>query len=225
MDQEYQIGDIVIIKAKNMVAETYPVTMYSLSSKLYKTALKEEVESTTKAKPSPLPEEEIIEDNLTSYLISEDELIRNFSSYVFDLNNSPSNNLVKTQAKEYFINIIDFIFYEKEISGYKFKDLSNSAKLKITSIALELDKVINNLFPNYKNELSDNYKYSKNRLIIYYLETTNLFCQNNDSLCSEAKSNFQVLKTSLNLTWSFITSIKDTTVTEIQSWYEIFSGK
>ena len=41
---------------------------------------------------------------------------------------------MKSKFKEYFILIVDFIFYDSEIKGYRFDELSDSAKTKIENI-------------------------------------------------------------------------------------------
>ncbi|MDD2505411.1 MAG: hypothetical protein PHF21_03985 [Bacilli bacterium] len=207
LDEKYNIGDIVLVTARNEILETYPVTMTVITSLLYKKNI-----SFTKT-----PEEEINK--------SEEELIKKFTDYQTELNSNKISSSLKEKTKNNFISLIDFVFYKEEISGYKFDELTNSAKLKIIIISLELDKAMSIKFPNYKDDLSDLYQNSKQNLLILYLEKTSEFCQNKDDICNEAKNNFKTLKNSLNLTWAFITSLKDTTAIEMQNWYEIFSGK
>ena len=55
----------------------------------------------------------------------------------YDEVNNNSWNDVKDKAKEYFITIVDFIFYDGKIKGHTFNDLSSTAKLKIISIAFK----------------------------------------------------------------------------------------
>ena len=213
-DNNYQPGDILKITAKDQVMETYPVTMHVISSILLK---KDLIEETT------VPVKDIIEEpdnqNQEDNNLNEELVINEISSYLENVNSSS-----KDQAKNNFINVVDFIFYEKEISGLKFAVLTNKTKIAVIKLALELDNAINLKFPNHKNNLSSEYKIMKGKLVVFYLEKTNEFCQNNDTVCEEAKSTFQVLKKSLNLTWSFITSIGETGVNELQNWYEIYRG-
>lgn len=214
INDNFKESDILILTIKKSTMEVVTYELYKTSD-VITTTLKTETTTTT-----PASDEE-----LSVNITNENEVIDTFNGYLAEVNNSTNDESYKNKAKNYFVRMVDFIFYEKEISGYKFNELTNSAKLKVISIALELDKSINNLFPNYKNELSKDYKNAKNRLITFYLESTTEFCTNYDVACTEAKNNFLVLKKSLNLTWSFITSIKDASVKELQSWYEIFSGK
>ncbi|MDD4187188.1 MAG: hypothetical protein PHX04_00205 [Bacilli bacterium] len=225
LDKEYNVGDLIEIKASNMMLETYPVTMKAISHKLIKkNAIETDATTTEIIKPPESfgEEENIIENDIVQI---EEAIISDFSNYINAVNNYETNPDSKTRAKNHFIKVVDFIFYDTEISGYKFMDLTNKGKLKVIKLALELDNVINNKFPNYKSELEAKYINMKGKLVSLYLDKTYELCQNNDLVCSEAKANFLVLKKNLNLTWSFITSIGEKSVKELQNWYEIFSGK
>lgn len=61
-------------------------------------------------------------------------------------------------AKDYFVTIIDFIFYKGTIKGYTFNELSNSVKLKVLSSALYFDSKIDKYFPGYKESISNTTK-------------------------------------------------------------------
>ena len=127
--------------------------------------------------------------------------------------------------KSTFIKVVDFIFYDKDINGYYFKDLTASAKLKVISLALKLDAIIDKHFPEYKEELSSSYAKAKDSLITLYLNLTSEFCKNNGATCESAKNDFALLKESLNLSWDVISSLAKSGTTKIKEWYEIFSGK
>ena len=72
-------------------------------------------------------------------------------NYFENIDNSNDKNAIK----EGFVKIVDFIFYGTEINGYTFKSLTNEAKLKIMSIALSLDKKVEEIFPGYKETISN----------------------------------------------------------------------
>lgn len=131
----------------------------------------------------------------------------------------------KENAKEYFIRLVDFIFYDKDINGVYFKDLTNKAKLKVISLTLKLDGIIEKYYPNYKDEISDSYKGAKAKLVALYLDNTSTYCENHDDVCKQAKSDFAEMKKSLNITWDIIKSITDAGVSKLKKWYEIYSGK
>lgn len=143
------------------------------------------------------------------------------------------NNLVSNQnnksfgdkAKEYLITGVDFVFYNKPIKNVFFKDLSNKAKLKAISLVLRIDNILDNYFPEYKENLSNNYKNAKYKLIELYLDKTSEYCANNDEVCDEAKVDFNLLKSSTNITWDVLKMVGNKGITKLKEWYEIYSGK
>ena len=158
--------------------------------------------------------------------ISKDNIVVNDIKNKLNLLEANQNDKSFDQtAKKYFISAVDFIFYDKDINRVYFKDLTNGAKLKVISLALKLDGLIDKYYPNYKEGLSSNYQNVKTKLIELYLNKTTEYCINNDEVCNEAKSNFQDLKNSLNLTWDVIKSIGNTSISKLRKWYEIYSGK
>ena len=135
----------------------------------------------------------------------------------------------KGKFKTYFIEIVDFIFYDKEINGYTFDSLSNSAKLKVIGIALKIDSMIDNKVPGYKETIwsSGNKIYSnvKERLVTLYLDTASKVCENRGEECDKAKETFSEVKSKCKIGWSFIKSLASTSKDKLKSWYEVYSGK
>ena len=134
----------------------------------------------------------------------------------------------KEKAKNGFITIVDFIFYEGKIKGITFKELKSSTKAKIIYYALLIDNGIDSKFPGYKETLSDKYKSAKAKLIAEFLDLKYEMCSRSEDGCNQASEDFKLLKYSLNLTWDIVKScfgyIKDLTVPKIKSWYESFRG-
>lgn len=201
-DKKYQVGDIIKIVTDGKVMETYPVTMHAINTKLIK---KEKVEEIT---TTPIEE------------VSNEIIINEITGYIGKI-----KDIDLDQAKTYVIDIVDYIFNEKEILSTKFINLSNEAKLQVIRKALELDDAINKKFPNYKSALATEYRSMKGKLVTFYLEKTSNFCENNDAICNDAKQAFLTLKDKLNLSWAFVTSIKEVSANELQKWYEIYQGK
>lgn len=132
----------------------------------------------------------------------------------------------KGTIKQGFINIVDFLFYDKEIKGKKFSDLKDSAKLKIIEIAYSIDKKIDNYFPGYKETLSNGTKkiYSDIKLKIteLYLKVVSKICTNNNQLCIDAKKDFESLKDSFGLTYEFLKNLGIEGFDKLKEWYENF---
>ncbi len=59
----------------------------------------------------------------------------------------------KEILKKTFVDFADFIFYGKEIKGYKFRDLSLTSKKEILSLFKKIDTNIEDKYPNYKDNL------------------------------------------------------------------------
>lgn len=132
-------------------------------------------------------------------------------------------------AKEYFITIIDFIFYKGTIMGHTFNELSNNIKLKVLSSVLYLDSKIDKYFPGYKESISSTtkkiYTNIKANIISVYLDITTTICNSNNELCASAKDGFQSLKKNFGLTFDLIKEIAGDGISNLKNWYEIWSGK
>ena len=235
-----KVGDIIKLKVKD-IKEIYPPEAEIESYEILQTNKiselnKEEETTNTPETTTKATTESVIKNNTnkktetttttkttTSTVLkknADDEVIAFFNAEI-----NTADNKSKSSLKNTFIKVVDFIFYDKDINGYYFKDLTSSAKLKVISLTLKLDGIIDKHFPGYKEELSSSYKKAKDSLITLYLNLTTEFCKNNDSVCQSAKDDFGLLKESLNLTWDVISSLAKSGGAKIKEWYEIFSGK
>ena len=70
----------------------------------------------------------------------------------------------KEVLKKTFIDLADFVFYDKEIKGYKFKDLSLTSKKEVLKYYNDVDKKIEKVYPNYKKVIEANSKKTYNDL-------------------------------------------------------------
>lgn len=151
---------------------------------------------------------------------SEEDVI----NYVSFMENEVSNNSISDNIKDKFIEVIDFIFYDKEIKGYKFSDLTTSAKIKIISMAIKIDSKIEEKIPNYKNTISSKYNDIKDRLVMLYLDTTISICSNNKEQCNKAKEIFGEVKDSCKIGFSYIKDILSKGKNKLEDYYEIFKN-
>jgi hypothetical protein len=153
---------------------------------------------------------------------SENDIISYFNTLDTELTNYNEDSSLSTTLKTKFIKCIDFIFYDGEINGKTFNELSNSAKLKVISIALSIDSKIDSKFPGYKETISASYQNAKTKLIEKYLDITTTICQNDTELCINAKEGFSDLKSSFGVTWQMIKDLAGSGVSKLKSWYEIW---
>lgn len=226
---DFKVGDIVKVVCENNIQETYPPR-----AKVKNVTVIKENKSTTKEITSETTTKIVTvttNPNLEITTTTKSS-VENKESLMNSLEND--YNLIDTyksdisfgdKAKNYFITIVDFIFYNKPINGVYFEDLTASAKLKVIGIALKVDGIIEKYYPQYKEGLSESYKNAKSKLIELYLEYTTEYCDNNDEVCDQAKEDFQSLKKSLNITWDIIKELTNSGISKLKKWYEIYSGK
>lgn len=157
---------------------------------------------------------------------SEKDVVDYFENIQSEVDNSSS---FKEKFKEYFITIVDFIFYDKEIKGYTFDDLSGTAKAKIIAIALKLDSKIEEYVPNYKESISSTtgkvYTDIKEKLVTSYFDISITVCKNNEDECNMVKEIFSDVKDYCKIGWDFIKGLFKRGTSKIKDWYEIYSGK
>lgn len=204
--------EIVSDKSKDTTMTTSTTTTTAQENRTTTTTKK--ITSTTKTTIRQTTPAKISEN---TYKSADDSVLETTSEMLKDKN--------RNVIKENFIKIVDFIFYDSDINGYYFKDLTNGAKLKVIYYATMLDNLIDKEFPSYKENLSEMYNNTKAKLVKLYLEKSSEYCKDNENVCKQAKSDFTVLKKSLNITFDFIKGLCQDGTQKLKEWYEIYSGK
>lgn len=168
--------------------------------------------------------EENIKNNKESNInssYSEDDLVNYFQNEADYVSVYQENESFGKKAKNAFVTVIDFIFYDREIKGYTFSELSNTAKLKIIKLALTIDSKIDKYFPNYKETIKDKYDNLKGKLASLYLEITSSLCETvGSNTCNQAKEDFNNMKESFGFTWELIKELAKTGSDKIKTFYE-----
>lgn len=135
----------------------------------------------------------------------------------------------KEVAKQKFINAVDFIFYGKTINGVSFASLTDKVKAKVIYYTLLMDSKIENTFPDYKQNLGEKYNDIKSRLIAKYMELVVNICKDNEHNCDNIRADFDLLKKSVNLSWTVLKKAfqfaYDKGASALVNWYEVYSGK
>lgn len=127
------------------------------------------------------------------------------------------------KVKSGFVSVVDFIFYDKEIKGYKFKELTNEAKLKVISIALAIDSKIDKYFPNYKDKIKGTYTNVKEKLAVKYLEYSEKLCETvGEDTCNQVKESWQNLKENFSLAGDYLKELGKAGGSKLKDWYEKF---
>jgi len=134
-----------------------------------------------------------------------------------------NSQTVGQRAKSVFVDVVDFIFYDKEIKGYTFKGLTNTAKLKIISIALKIDNKIDSYFPGYKDTMGEKYRNVKEKLAESYAKwTVNLCDKVGEDTCNQFKEDFASMKSSFGITGDYLkegwSKLKDKVKSSYEEW-------
>lgn len=160
--------------------------------------------------------------------VNENSVIQYFDNMNNEINESNFEKC-KTKFKDYFITGVDFIFYDKEIKGYTFNELSNEAKLKVIAILIKIDNKIEKYAPGYKESISNTgsriYTDIKERLITAYFDISIKMCSNNTYECDRAKEIFGDVKNECKIGLSYVKKVAISGGRKIKDWYEIYSGK
>ena len=84
--------------------------------------------------------------------------IENLDKEVDNLLEEPKTENVKDKAKGIFITLVDFLFYDGEIKGITFNELTENGKAKVLQLVKAIDEKIEKHFPGYKNTISSKTK-------------------------------------------------------------------
>lgn len=125
----------------------------------------------------------------------------------------------KEKGKEYFITGVDFIFYDKEINGVTFDDLTEEGK-KVTLENLEtIDGWIMEIAPDYKDKISEKYQVVKDFVSTTYYDVLESIKE------SLGEENYSAIQEKKNEIKDSITSTKDKALEKVSEWYQDFKNK
>lgn len=96
-------------------------------------------------------EETITYSNKDNIAISSIETI---NQNVDDLLKKEKSEDTKSKLKGVFITLVDFVFYDGQIKGVTFNELTDAGKTKVLNLIKTIDEKIENYFPNYKENIS-----------------------------------------------------------------------
>ena len=91
-----------------------------------------------------------------TYSTNDEVVINSLESSLTKINNGDgSDSSFADSAKGVFVSIVDFLFYNGEINGVTFDELTDSGKQKVLEIASKVDSAIETKIPGYKETISD----------------------------------------------------------------------
>lgn len=125
----------------------------------------------------------------------------------------------KEKGKEYFITGVDFIFYDKEMNGVTFDDLTEEGK-KVTLENLEtIDGWIMEIAPDYKDKIGEKYQVVKDFVSTTYYDVLESIKE------SLGEENYSAIQEKKNEIKESITSTKDKALEKVSDWYQDFKNK
>lgn len=143
--------------------------------------------------------------------------------------NSAQSEEVKDKLKGTFITIVDFIFYDGEINGIKFDDLTEGAKQNILETISLIDSKIMIKYPNYKEEISDVTSQAYNKASELIKKGANnikdfskeKLGEENYNAIIEAKDELvYYTKNAVDIVGNAISNIWNSGKSKLKSWYE-----
>lgn len=152
-------------------------------------------------------------------------------NHVIEFLNSEKVEDAQDKAKGVFISTVDFLFYDAEINGIKFDDLTDEGKKKVLEIVSEVDLYIMNKFPTYKEDISETTKnaYIKaSELIkkgiynIKELSKEKLGEENYNSISSAKDELVYYTKEAAIVIGDISSKVWSNTKEKIKDWYEEF---
>ncbi len=161
----------------------------------------EEMEKTEKKKEEErTPKETTTKKNTETLSIeTEEKLLENIQKKMDQVDESTKK--LSAEAKEFVINLIDFIFYRGEIEGITFDQLRDTTKAKVVYYMLLLDRKIEESFPKYKETINKKVSSLKVKLMAKYISLTNTLCKEKEKTCEEVKKDFAILKEKMDISW------------------------
>lgn len=158
----------------------------------------------------------------TGNISSEEEKFDYFSSDVTEVETMIEGNKldeVKNKAKEVFVTGVDFIFYDGEISGVTFDELTEEGK-EITMNNLDaLGDLVDQVIPGWREELSDKYRVASDFVGDIYLSTLDKI---REYLGDE---NYEALGNIKDRIFGDVYDAYDGAKEHVKSWYEEFRSK
>ena len=159
--------------------------------------------------------------------------IETIDKEVDDFLEEPETESVKDKAKGIFITLVDFLFYDGEIKGITFNELTENGKAKVLQLVNAIDEKIEKHFPGYKDTISSKTKnaFAKASEVIKK-GANNVKDFTKEALGEEyyqdiinAKDDFvYYTKNALDIVGDISSSLFNSLKDKLSSWYEDFKN-
>lgn len=176
--------------------------------------------STISSTPSSTAPSNLEQENQEETLDTEEfDYFNQAKKEIKELIESEQVEQAKEKGKEYFITGVDFIFYDKEMNGVTFDDLTEEGK-KVTLENLEtIDGWIMEIAPDYKDKIGEKYQVVKDFVSTTYYDVLESIKE------SLGEENYSAIQEKKNEIKDSITSTKDKALEKVSEWYQNFKNK
>lgn len=181
-------------------------------------------------------ENKVVENAATSYTNEDVEVINYFNDIEKNVEaelQKEKNDTTKDKLKGTFITIVDFLFYDSEINGIKFNDLTEGAKQNILETISSIDNKIMVKYPTYKEDISSTTSKAYNKASELIKKGANnvknfsrekLGEENYNSIIDAKDELVYYTKNAFEIVGEVTGSIWETGKSKIKNWYENFKN-
>ena len=161
-------------------------------------------------------------------------VINSLNNTLTEVNKDVVNDDFKTKAKGTFIAIVDFLFYDGEINGVKFSELTEAGKQEVLKLANKIDVSIENKIPGYKESISNTTSKAFNRaseIISDGSKDLNLFAQeklgedNYNSIIAAKDELVYYTKKAISFIGNVGSNLFNSAKDKLNNWYQNFKNK
>lgn len=145
-------------------------------------------------------------------------------SYLTEKQKEVSGKISKESAKNMFITIVDFLFYDGKINGCTFNELSDKGKVEVSKLCTDIEISIEDKFPGAIDEIKSKYSNKKEQVMEIYNTTIDNYCNSNKDICDEFKKDFENMKSSFSKTFGVIKDIGEKGKEKLSQWYSNFKN-
>ena len=121
---------------------------------------------------------------------------------------------LKEKGKYYVTTGIDFIFFDKEINGITFDQMSTEFKIRVMNDVAALDNAVEAYFPGYKESFSSKYQIAAEFVSSKYLDMVDVIKE------YLGEDNWNALGNMKDKIWGDLTTTKDQAIEDIKELYK-----
>ncbi len=153
------IATTEIVTTETTTATTTEVTTEATTKESTETITETTTEATTEATEN---DENKSKDSIVTEFFNKQKEDLN------ELIHSENVEKIRAKGKDIFTTFVDFIFYDGEIKGVKYDELSEGIKEQLYDDLATIDSLIVKYSPDYKENLADKYQKVKDFISPYY---------------------------------------------------------